>query len=55
MKTISSIVKKLVRKQLKHSILNQKNEWPATSTPIFYQPVRPKNTESEKQNLTSQE
>lgn len=33
--------KKLIGIQIQKSVLKQKNEWPATSTPIFFQPERP--------------
>lgn len=41
MKNAKEKAKKLLSVQLKKSVLGQKNEWPATSTPIFFQPVRP--------------
>lgn len=41
MKNVKGKAKKLLSVQLKKSVLKQKNEWPATSTPIYFQPVRP--------------
>lgn len=39
---IIDTVKKLSGARIKKSVLAQKNEWPATSAPIFFQPERPK-------------
>ena len=41
MENMKEKVKKLLSVQLKKSVLKQKNEWPATSTPVYFQPIRP--------------
>lgn len=49
MKIIESI-KRLSSAKIKKSVLAQKNEWPATSAPIYFQPERPvRNEKPEKQ------
>lgn len=45
---ISDMIKKVVTYQIEKSVLRQKNEWPATSVPVFYQPKRPKSDKSER-------
>lgn len=35
-------LKETIKNALKKSVEKQKNEWPATSYPIFFQPERPK-------------
>lgn len=54
MESIMKSVKKLIRTQLKRSVLKQKNEWPATSVPIYFQPARPKKNEKQGQESLSQ-
>lgn len=41
MKKILKVTKKFIGMQIEKSVLKQKNEWPATSTPVFFQPERP--------------
>lgn len=55
MESIMKSVKKLISTQLKKSVLKQKNEWPATSIPIYFQPARPKKNEEQGQDSSSQE
>ena len=43
---ILSTFKNVVIQQIEKSILRQKNEWPATSVPVFFQPERPKTDNS---------
>lgn len=42
MRKIIEAVKRLASVQIQKSVLRQKNEWPATSFPVFFQPERPK-------------
>lgn len=49
MKKIISVVKNLAANQIQRAVLKQKNEWPVTSFPIYFQPERPeKDTLEEK-------
>lgn len=41
MKKILETAKKLASARINKSVLKQKNEWPATSIPVFFQPERP--------------
>jgi len=36
-----SKAKRLIARFLENRVLRQKNEWPAASIPIYYQPKRP--------------
>lgn len=42
MRKIIEAAKKLAGVQIQKSVLRQKNEWPATSFPVYFQPERPK-------------
>lgn len=41
MKRIAEKVKRLASSQINRSVSKQKYEWPATSTPVYFQPERP--------------
>ena len=41
MKRIVEKVKRLASSQINRSVSKQKYEWPATSTPVYFQPERP--------------
>ena len=40
-KTVEKL-KQIANLQINKSVLKQKHEWPATSTPVYFQPERPK-------------
>lgn len=41
MSTAFKILKKGASKIIRIMVIRQKNEWPATSVPVFFQPYRP--------------
>lgn len=47
---IIKLVKRLAADQIQRSVLKQKNEWPATSVPIYFQPERPEKDTSEEKS-----
>ena len=46
MKKITEVAKRLAGKHIQKSVLRQKNEWPVTSYPIYFQPERPQTDEN---------
>ena len=47
-------VKKVVGLQINRAVLRQKNEWPATSIPVYFQLERPK-TDVNRQHVEFEE
>lgn len=42
MRNVLEVAKRFLGAQINKSVLKQKNEWPATSIPVYFQPERPK-------------
>lgn len=49
MSTAFKILKKGASKIIRIMVIRQKNEWPATSVPVFFQPYRPYKASKKKQ------